>query len=156
MAKSDEFNQIDSRIHKILNKLDGVKQVDIRIHEIMDKVPPALSNLKKRMSLNTAYFKDPVLSDGNLKLSFSFYSIKLEITAHIKLNTSPDLITQGVLRTSIYDETQMKYIHNPGYDMTIDMLGNIDTVSSNDDWAEHYFDKVIWDFYKKAKEIGFS
>jgi hypothetical protein len=122
----------------------------------MDKVPPALSNLKKRISLNTSYFKNPVLSDNNYKLSFSFYSIKFEITAHIKLNTSPDLITQGVLRTGIYDETKMKYIHNPGYDMIIDKLGNIDTDFSIDDWAEHYFNKVIWDFYKKATEIAFS
>src|SRR4030095_5565535 len=156
MAKSDEFNKIDSRIHKILTKLDEIKQVDGRIHEIMDNVPPALSNLKKRMSLNTAYFKNPVLSNKNYKLSFSFYSIKFEITAHVKLNTSPDLITQGVLRTGIFDETKMKYIHNPGYDMIIDRLGNIDTDFSIDDWAEHYFNKIIWDFYKNAAEIAFS
>jgi hypothetical protein len=156
MAKSDEFDQIDSKIHKILAKLDEIKQIDSRIHEIMDNVPPALSNLKKRMSLNTAYFKNPVLSDKNYKLSFSFYSIKFEITAHIKLNNSPDLITQGVLRTSVYDETQMRYIHKPGYDMTIDIHGNIDTDFGNDNWAEHYFDKVIWNFYNTATEITLS
>ena len=156
MDNSQELDKVDERIHKILAKFDEIKAIDDKIRGIMDKVPPALSNLKHRIEQNKPYFMNPVLSERNHKLSFSFYSVKFEITAHINLNTSPEQITQGVLRTSVYDESQKSFVHNPAYDMTIDENGKIDKEFSNDDWAEHYFNKVIWDFYNKGTEITFG
>lgn len=133
--------------------LDNINQIDNRLREIRENVAPALSNLKNKMSENSLYFKRAILSENNFKLSFEFYSIKIEITSHINLNTVIPSITQGILKTSIFDDSQQKYIHKPNYDIIIDRLGNIDNAFDKDDWYEHYFEKVIWDLYLTSTEI---
>jgi len=132
-------------------KLDDFNRIENRIREIKEKALEALDTLKANMQDNTMFFKTPIFAHG--KLSFSYYSIKIEITVHLILNIDPALITEGLIQTSIYDEAQNRFNHIPKYDIKIDRLGNIGTAYNKDEWMEHYYEKVIWDLYVTKKDI---
>ena len=132
-------------------KLDDFNRIENRIREIKDMALEALETLKANMQENTMFFKTPALSHG--KLYFTYYSIKIEVTIHLKLNIDPKLITHGLIQTSIYDENQNKFVHNAKHDITVDRLGNIDNSFDKDDWMEQYYEKVIWDLYVTTTDI---